>query len=221
MLAHTAEVTGFFHPYTCKHADTETLRMSGYASVFYVRDNHDDIVIPGAFADIAAPEEVKLLWQHQADTPIGVIRTLKEDAYGLFMEADILCSSRHGQEAAALLQGGALSGLSIGYRTIESDIDGDTGARLLKKAQLWEISIVTFPANTAANITRIGSGGTNAAPKSIRDIERVLRAGGCSRTESKRIAAHGFCGDTPLSLQEKNDISARIKELTECIKTCG
>jgi phage head maturation protease len=45
----------------------------------------------------------------------------------------------------ALVKGGAVKGLSIGYMTKDYEIDRQTGARRLKKLDLWEISLVTFP----------------------------------------------------------------------------
>ncbi|WP_339042058.1 HK97 family phage prohead protease [Candidatus Lariskella endosymbiont of Hedychridium roseum] len=40
-------------------------RFSGYASVFNVKDNTNDLVMPGAFRDnLKYPEKIRLLWQH-------------------------------------------------------------------------------------------------------------------------------------------------------------
>ncbi|MBN9543528.1 MAG: HK97 family phage prohead protease [Alphaproteobacteria bacterium] len=59
---------------------------SGYASVFNVVDQHNDIVAPGAFKKTLAnnkPENIKLLWQHNHDYPIGKIIKTTEDKKGL------------------------------------------------------------------------------------------------------------------------------------------
>lgn len=206
-------VTTLFNPTERKNAGVE-FTFAGYASVFYVRDNHNDIVMPGAFGTVGDPSKVKLLWQHEAEEPVGVIHVLKEDGYGLYMEASICTETRRGADAASLLSAGALSGLSIGYRTIESDIDDATGARLLKKAELWEVSIVTFPANEAAGITAITSGARNATadmPKSVREFERFLRDTGYSRAEAKRIALSGFGRDE--AREEARELRAMLRDL--------
>ena len=46
----------------------------------------------------------------------------------------------------------AISGLSIGFMTREDSYDRITRIRTLKKVDLWEVSLVTFPANDAARI---------------------------------------------------------------------
>jgi HK97 family phage prohead protease len=43
---------------------------------------------------------------------------------------------------------GALSGLSIGFRTLKSKIDEENGIRTLTEIELWETSLVTFPPTT-------------------------------------------------------------------------
>ena len=61
------------------------------------------------------------------------------------------------KEAYALLASGVVGGLSIGYTPVEFSYNADTGTRLLKKVTLWEVSLVTFPANQAARVTVVKS----------------------------------------------------------------
>lgn len=130
---------------------SETGGFSGYASVFDVVDSDRDVVQRGAFRkSLMARGAVKLLWQHQAEEPIGVFSVLREDEYGLYVEGRLLLEVQRGREAAALLKNGAMSGLSIGYRVQEYTIDEVTGYRLLHELELVEISLVTFPANERA-----------------------------------------------------------------------
>ena len=61
----------------------------GYASLFNRIDLSQDIIVPGAFTDSLARRGaagIKLLFQHDPGQPIGVWRTLREDALGLFAE---------------------------------------------------------------------------------------------------------------------------------------
>ena len=134
-------------------------RFAGYASVFDVIDNQRDIVLPGAFRDTIKNRaaSVKLLWQHQFEEPIGVISHLIEDARGLYIEGTLLLRVVRAQEAYALLKAGALSGLSIGYSPVRYTIDPETGVRKLAAVELWEVSLVTFPANSEATVTVVKS----------------------------------------------------------------
>jgi Escherichia/Staphylococcus phage prohead protease len=131
--------------------------IEGYASVFHTRDMNGDIVAPGAFkASLArrfAP--VRMLYQHAADTPIGRWTSFVEDRRGLFVRGEIILSSPKAREVHALLRGGALDGLSIGYQAAKAR-KGPLNGRRITEADLWEVSIVTFPMASAARITHIG-----------------------------------------------------------------
>jgi HK97 family phage prohead protease len=131
----------------------------GYASVFNVVDSQHDMVMPGAFAFTLEQRagQIKLLWQHQWDAPIGIITKLFEDARGLYVEGQLLMEITQAKEAYALLKAGVVKGLSIGYTPGRWKRDPDTGVRQLQSVDLWEISLVTTPANAAAQVTVVKS----------------------------------------------------------------
>ena len=130
-------------------------RFAGYASVFDVVDNQRDIILHGAFAKtlLGRISAIKLLWQHQQDEPIGMFDRMFEDERGLYVEGQLLLDVQRAKEAHALLKAEAISGLSIGYSPTRYRIDEETGVRYLSEVELWEISLVTFPANSEANVT--------------------------------------------------------------------
>lgn len=167
--------------------------IEGYASIFDRLDNGHDIILPGAFTRTLAERpasSIKLLWQHDPGQPVGIIEELREDTRGLRVRARLLPELKRAREALALIEAGALDGLSIGYRTVRSRTDPTSGARLIEEIDLWEISLVTFPMQPAARIRAL-----KAVPPhyGIRAFERFLReAGGFSRREAKALAAHGF-----------------------------
>lgn len=130
-------------------------RFAGYASVFDVVDSQKDIILRGAFAETLKGRigDIKMLWQHQQDEPIGIFERMFEDIRGLYVEGKLLLDVARAKEAYLLLKERAISGLSIGYSPIKYRIHEKTGVRLLSAVELWEISLVTFPANEAAKIT--------------------------------------------------------------------
>ena len=71
---------------------------------------------------------------------------------------------------AALIEAGAIDGLSIGYRTVKA---GKTtkGLRLLSELELWEVSLVTFPMLPSA---RIGAKGDMPEDTEWRSLARVI-----------------------------------------------
>lgn len=114
---------------------------AGYAAVFDAPDRGGDIVRPGAFAGVkgAAP----LLWQHRGK-PIGHARVLGEDARGLRVIGVVTNPA-----AAALVRGGAVTGLSFGYRVRR----GRQGTyRELERLELTEVSLVREPMQPLARV---------------------------------------------------------------------
>lgn len=132
-------------------------KFCGYASVFNVKDSYNDIVMPLAFKKTLqkknVKKDIKLLWQHSQDKPIGYFDVIKEDPIGLYVEGRIMLDIQQGMEAYNLIKAKSVSGLSIGYMVKSADYDKKDNTRLLKEVDLFEISVVTFPANEYSNIT--------------------------------------------------------------------
>jgi hypothetical protein len=134
---------------------TDILPIEGWAAIYDEVDLNGDIVAPGAFEDslaAAGPGAVKLLYQHAAEAPIGRWRRFEERPKGLYARGEILLATQTAREAAALVEAGVLDGLSIGFRPIRAS--GRGGARRILKADLWEVSLVTFPMAPKARLCR-------------------------------------------------------------------
>ena len=157
---------------------------SGYGSVYGNLDAGDDIVMPGAFDAWAVKGLLPaMLWQHKASEPIGAYTSCKSDAHGLNIEGKLALKTQRGAEAYELLQMKAISGLSIGFITKDCDYDMKTGIRTIKSADLYEVSLVTFPMNDAA---RVGMVKSISEISDLATAETYLRdAGGLSRKEAK------------------------------------
>lgn len=161
--------------------------VEGYGSVFGVRDNYDDVIANGAFgaslkSHKAAGTMPAMLWQHDSTAPIGVWTAMSEDANGLRVHGQLALETVRGKEAHALLKIGALNGLSIGFISKQWAYDRDTEVRTLTEIDLWEVSLVTFPANQKARVTNVKATADEvAAPK---DAERILREAGFSKADA-------------------------------------
>ncbi|MDQ2067702.1 HK97 family phage prohead protease [Xinfangfangia sp. CPCC 101601] len=150
--------------------------ISGYASVFGRADQGGDVVQKGAYAASlarlsGAGGRVKMLWQHDPAQPIGIWDEVREDAMGLWVKGRILGEVARGREAAALLDAGAIDGLSIGYRTVKAERDAK-GRRLLQELELWEVSLVTFPMLKEARV----AAKSEAAEGALQELAEVFRA---------------------------------------------
>jgi HK97 family phage prohead protease len=164
--------------------------IEGYASVFGEIDSYRDVVVPGAFTKSLQQryrdkgrKGVPMLDQHDTRTPIGLwpIEFISEDSVGLLVKGKINMQVQKGVENHALADQGALSGLSIGYNTVEDQWDNAGNIRILKEVDLWEISMVTFPAGDSARITSVKS---IEGLDTLSDCETLLRDAGFSKSET-------------------------------------
>jgi HK97 family phage prohead protease len=142
-------------------------------------------VEPGAFRrsleEPAGVHSVRMLFQHDPNQPIGRWLEIREDARGLFVRGQLTPGVAKSQELLKLMRAGAIDGLSIGFRTVRARKNAATGVRQIFEADLWEISVVTFPMLPEARVARvkgIGPNGLTAAnSRRVRLLaERVRRA---------------------------------------------
>ncbi len=193
---------------------------SGYGSVFGVKDSYSDIVVPGAFKDSLQRWQKKdklpaMLWQHRMDEPVGVYTKMEEDDEGLYVEGRLLIDADPlAKRAHAHMKAGSISGLSIGYNLNDYEWDKEKGAWILKEIDLWEISLVTFPANDEARISDVKNALSRGETVSPKQIERVLRDVGLSRSQAKAFMSEGF---SALKQRDADNEAAAeaLKTLTE------
>ena len=205
--------------------DAGAMTFSGYGAVFNNVDAYGDVLAAGAFAESLREAKGSGIWpamllQHggmsvtaEDMTPIGIWTSMEEDSHGLKVEGK-LADTQRGRDLYTLMKmtpRSAINGLSIGYTPIEwaTRSKPEDPRRTLKKVKLWEVSPVTFPANTKARVTDVKS----AAPS---DIERLLRDAGLTVREAKALMAQGFAGLKALrdaggddSLEEVADLIQR------------
>jgi len=198
----------------------------GYGSVFGNVDSYGEKVMPGAFVESLARHKregsnVLMLWQHMSTEPIGVWEDLAEDAKGLWGKGRFLLDIQRAREVYALAKNKAIGGLSIGYREVETEPDGNV--RLLKKLDLYEISPVTFPANRRARIEAVKSERMeefarrlrDGDPMPIKDFEDILREAGVPKSMATAIASHGYAKAIRSDSEgdQANDATALLKAL--------
>ncbi|MEM8870620.1 MAG: HK97 family phage prohead protease [Pseudomonadota bacterium] len=150
--------------------------IEGYASLFGTRDQGGDTVERGAYgASLGARRgKVKMLWQHDPTRPIGVWDEIREDSKGLYVKGRILSEVQDGREALALLEAGAIDGLSIGYRTVRAEKAGK--GRKLLEIDLWEVSVVTFPMLPEARVQGAEDDGQDALAHDLAEAFAAARA---------------------------------------------
>lgn len=135
---------------------------TGFAAVYGNKDHQGDIIEAGAFTRTlnSLDSEIPLLWQHDVTRPIGIGK-LEDHSKGLKIHGYLNLGVKVAQEAYELMKPragfkrGIIRGLSIGYDVVKDAIE--EGVRKLKEIKLWEVSLVTFPANGRALISDVKS----------------------------------------------------------------
>lgn len=210
-------------PYELKFVDVDLGDLgvggtfSGYASLFGRVDLGKDIVERGAFAKSLRTRGaggIRMLFQHDPNEPIGVWTEIREDDRGLFVRGRLTTDVARARDVLNLMRGGALDGLSIGFRAVKARNDSASGVRRILEADLWEISVVTFPMLPGARIDSIKGRARRRLP-TTREFERwLVRDAGLARSEARTVIVKGFA-----SLLRERDAARNPSELlTETIR---
>lgn len=155
--------------------------LEGYMSTWNNSDAVGDTIRKGAFTKSLKERMPRVLWQHDAHEPIGIFKEIYEDNKGLFATIELNLNVQRGREAYELFKQGAMDSFSIGallekYEIVE---DPKTGRASLdvKELRLFEVSVVTFPANEKATVTAIKEHIEEALTEiEDRDLEKIEQA---------------------------------------------
>ena len=200
--------------------------ITGYGSVFGVKDTYDDVVAKGAFVKSLNMHKSEgtmpaMLWQHKSDKPLGVWTEMIEDAKGLKVTGQLALDTEQGAEAYVLLKMGAINGLSIGFMSVAWAYNEDTETRTLTEIDLWEVSLVTFPANGKSRVTGVKS---VEDVTTIRQAEKVLRDAGFSVDATRAFISSvksivlGVRDAPEIDAEAANKIAARAAKLQRLIQ---
>ena len=198
---------------------------SGMGAVFGNVDQGGDKIMPGAFTrTLAAGKRFPLLYQHKSDTPIGSVECT-ETSSGLLVRGKLLLDLPAARDAYLLVKEGIISGLSIGFSTIEESFQD--GIRLLTEIKLFELSICTFPMNELARVSDV---------KTLSDDAKAEHLAAIS-THQKAIAHHSrgiasrmksLCGqddepddDPELVESESEEMGMIISELKALVESAS
>lgn len=131
----------------------DSTKLIGYAAVF---DSPSEplpwieFVRRGAFTKtLKDGADVRLLIDHEgiplARSKSGTL-TMEEDERGLRVEADLDPMNPDAQRVLSAMRRGDMTQMSFAFRTIKDAWNKDRSVRELKEVQLYDVSIVTFPA---------------------------------------------------------------------------
>lgn len=173
----------------------EVGKFSGLASTYGNMDYANDIIDKGAFEQTTA-KGVRMLHAHDTREVIGLWKSIRNDDRGLHVDGEINLDVQRGREAYSLMKMGALTDLSVGFRVPKGGFHYDeqedgTYVRHIKKADLFEISIVAIGCNPKAKIEAVKE--FNSEDCTERQLEGMLRElCGMSRRDAQAFLSGGF-----------------------------
>lgn len=175
-----------------KSYDEETRTITGWATTPAV-DRVGDIVEP---LGVQYKNPLPLLWQHNHDMPVGTVEFGKPTSKGVPFTANIAKLDEPGtlkdrlDEAWQSVKLKLVRATSIGFRSIDSEpIKGTYGVRY-KKTEVFELSLVTIPANAAATINTVKSfdvGLPAALGTKAHTVVRLAAPAGASANVTKKL----------------------------------
>ena len=163
--------------------------IEGYFSTYdKTPDSYGDIIDPGAFTKTFEKREESghpfpLCFNHDFSAVIGAVDSVKDTEKGPFITAHFLDTDQ-AQDVRKMLQSGAIYQFSFAYdilgaRKPTPEEEKDGVMQVLTEVEVFEISVVTVPANQNAVVTEVKSGRRNSKKdadiiKQIRDLAQSL-----------------------------------------------
>lgn len=118
---------------------------------FGTADRMGDMIEKGAFAKAVTP--LPMLFGHDGNDPVGAWSEASEATDGLRLKGRLLVKDvPRAREVRALVQAGAVRGVSIGF-SIKKSAKRTGGGRTITDLDLLEASLVTIPMHPGAQVT--------------------------------------------------------------------
>lgn len=161
MAIRTAEKITMAAEVRAIRAEDGSLRIGGYAATFNKEAtglNFREVIAPGAFTrTLASGNPVFLLINHDMDalplasTQSGTLK-LSQDNVGLRMEAELDPKNPRAVELASALERGDVDKMSFAFSVAPDGDNKEDGLRTLTDLDLFEVSVVTFPAYDSTSV---------------------------------------------------------------------
>jgi len=137
--------------------DGKAPKITGYAAVFNTETElwpgFREKISPGAFTESIVGDDVRALWNHNPEKVLGRNKSgtllLREDEKGLYYEITPP-DTPLAKELMTLMKRGDINQSSFGFRIVKKSSQvnekKDEMTRVIDKAQLFDVSPVTYPA---------------------------------------------------------------------------
>ena len=211
--------------------------ISGFFSTYDKEpDSYGDIIEKGAFTETIAKRAESghpfpLCFNHDFSAVIGAVDKIEDTEKGPYIEAHFL-DTQQAQDVRKMLQSGAIYQFSFAYDVLDArEPDEEEKSKgienVLTKVEVFEISVVTVPANQNAVATEVKSGRRNSRKdadkiKQIRDLAQSLLDDEDDDNTEEEEAKNEEAGpevNEASEEQKDNGNSKRASDLLEKIKS--
>lgn len=187
-----------------KDIDATGRTVQFYGSAFGNEDSDGDIIMPGAYTKTilengpnSRQPRIKHLLQHNTRQIIGKFTELAEDSKGLLCTS-VLANTKDADDALALYELDLFEH-SVGFQTIKWEGDNsnpEAYVRRLTELKLWEVSSVTWGANSDTPLVGIKSHdpasmlvGVDALNARMSKLFKALRTGSLQDSTYEQLQA--------------------------------
>lgn len=210
--------------------------IAGYFSTYDIEpDSYGDIVEKGAFTKTITKRAESghpfpLCFNHDFSAVIGSVKTIEDTDKGPYIEAEFL-DTQLAQDVRKMLQSGAIYQFSFAYDVLNSrkpteDESAKGITNVLTELDVFEISVVTVPANQNAVATEVKAGRRNRKAdeliirECIKSLESLLDDG-ADDTENEEVKSEEIEPEVNEASEEpmESENSKKAAELLEKIKT--
>ena len=226
-----------YKSFELKAKEDDTGLIAGFFSTYdETPDSYGDIIRPGAFTEtikkrLDSGHPFPLCFNHDFSQIIGYVTKIEDTEKGPYIEAKFL-DTQLAQDVRKMLLSGAIYQFSFAYDVLGWEEPNEEQRKqgiwnILTKLEVFEISVVTVPANQNAVATEVKSGRRNSRKdadiiKQIRDLaQSLLDDEGDDNTEEAEAKSEEAEPEVNEASEEQKDNgnSKRASDLLEKINS--
>lgn len=202
---------------------TDPVEFEGYGSVWDNVDSYGDTMLKGCFVEALKARTPMMFFGHNPGRVPGKWISAEEDKHGLLLKGQLTPGHSEAQDLEASLRHGSLSGLSVGGYTTSAEWieqDGEIIGRKVKAFDLYEVSIVSMPAETEARIDGQSIKSVLDECESVSDFEALLRevAGFSKSTATAFVSRMARIARGEPERTAPSNVTTKVNDLLETIR---
>ena len=191
-----------------KDGKSETLTIKGYANTVS-KDRTGDVIVKEAWTKGGMDDYLKnpiILAFHDYSRPVGTTVDYNVTDKGLEIVAEI---SKAAGEVYNLIKDGVLKTFSVGFSIKDADYEKDVDTFFIKDLSLYEISVVSVPANQDSTFSLAKSFENVDEYNSFKQSYEIVEAKEDSKKEEKEPSQDNILKEINMDKKELQDMMAK------------